>query len=594
MASGGSIFIDLILRDAQYVQGTKRAKSATSDFESGIKSLARSIAPLLGGAGFLAIANNALESADAIQKSAKALGLSVENFQKFSFAAKLGGIDSETFTNAIIKLNNNLAAGKLPYATTQSAILGIADKLKNAKDGIEKTRIASEAFGAKLGAKLIPALGEGSASLIKMGQDAEKLGLVFDSKLTKQSEAFKDEIETLGLVFTKNFQAGLLEGFVGDSKKIKDIYSDPAFLESVKALGEAFGAVAKAALALAVVPGYLRAIFVELPSKAGEGIGNFIKNGSVASPNPNVPSTPPIFGGVQHNSAAIDQALINHGLQSTVDLLERQKELEADIATQAAEHAKQVAGVTDSIDKQTALLKVENDHWGESKNAIDEIVALKQIELDAAAKGLDLSAADLDNIKKKLDALKTEKDLKDDLAEVDKAAADAAKKLADEQKQQQQLLQESIEHIKEDLTDNLYDAVTGAKSLSQAFKDVAGSIVEAITKAQILKLLSGGQSGGGDLLGALFGGSGGSSFFDSIFPSYDVGTPFVPQDQMAQLHKGEMVIPKVQADAIRKGQAGNNIVMNITTQDSGSFLRSQSQILAQTQQMLARAQRRNN
>lgn len=37
--------------------------------------------------------------------------------------------------------------------------------------------------------------------------------------------------------------------------------------------------------------------------------------------------------------------------------------------------------------------------------------------------------------------------------------------------------------------------------------------------------------------------SGGSSGSSSNVPKYAVGTPFVPSDQLAFLHKGEMVIP---------------------------------------------------
>lgn len=591
MAAGGSIFIDLILRDAQYIAGTKRARGATSDFEAGIKSLARSLAPLLGGAGFLAIANSALSSADAIEKSAKALGLTAEQFQKFSYAAKLGGIDSEVFTNAIIKLNNQIAAGKLPYADTASAILGVSNQLKGAKDGIERARIASEAFGSKLGAKLIPALGGGADGLIKMGEEAEKLGLVFDNKLTSQAENFKDQIEILGEVATKNFQGALLKQFVGDSKTIRDIYTDPNFIQGVRGLGEVFGAVAQAMLAIGQILGavvkqvrsFIDSI-VELGNEAGKNpvLRNFFGVGEVQNPNVSFVK-PQSVTQATVDPKAIDAALKAKGLPGILN--------EANI--QLVETNSAVDDILEKLAGQAEILAIQNDHYGENKNAIDSIVQLKQIELDLAKEGITLSEKDKNLIKQKLDALQVEKDLQDELQQAEKERLEAQKKIQEEQEKQQQLLAESIQNVKEELADGLIDAIKGAKSLGQAFKDVAASIAEAVTKAQILKLLSGSGSSGGDILSALFGGSG-TSFFDSIFPSYDVGTPFVPQDQFAMLHKGEMVIPKIQADAIRKGQAGNNIVMNIQTQDAGSFLRSQSQILAQTQQMLARAQRRNN
>ena len=35
--------------------------------------------------------------------------------------------------------------------------------------------------------------------------------------------------------------------------------------------------------------------------------------------------------------------------------------------------------------------------------------------------------------------------------------------------------------------------------------------------------------------------------------SYDVGTPYVPYDQMAVVHQGEMILPKTFADGVRNG-----------------------------------------
>ena len=39
----------------------------------------------------------------------------------------------------------------------------------------------------------------------------------------------------------------------------------------------------------------------------------------------------------------------------------------------------------------------------------------------------------------------------------------------------------------------------------------------------------------------------------SSYGSFDVGTPYVPQDQLAQIHKGEMIVPATFAEGIRRG-----------------------------------------
>jgi hypothetical protein len=56
-------------------------------------------------------------------------------------------------------------------------------------------------------------------------------------------------------------------------------------------------------------------------------------------------------------------------------------------------------------------------------------------------------------------------------------------------------------------------------------------------------------------------------------PSYAVGTWAVPQDQTAQIHKGEMIIPKTFSDSVRKGEAtigGGSTIININV--SGSII----------------------
>jgi hypothetical protein len=59
----------------------------------------------------------------------------------------------------------------------------------------------------------------------------------------------------------------------------------------------------------------------------------------------------------------------------------------------------------------------------------------------------------------------------------------------------------------------------------------------------------GGGAGLGGLGGDLFGG-GGVGFLNDV-PFFDVGTPYVPQDTLAVVHKGEAIIPA----AMNKGGA---------------------------------------
>ena len=48
-------------------------------------------------------------------------------------------------------------------------------------------------------------------------------------------------------------------------------------------------------------------------------------------------------------------------------------------------------------------------------------------------------------------------------------------------------------------------------------------------------------------------------------PSFSSGIRFVPRDMLAQIHKGETVLPRSQAEQFRRGgSGGDNITFNIT------------------------------
>ena len=69
-------------------------------------------------------------------------------------------------------------------------------------------------------------------------------------------------------------------------------------------------------------------------------------------------------------------------------------------------------------------------------------------------------------------------------------------------------------------------------------------------------------------------GAGVGGFLPNYKPSvgYAKGTNFVPENQVAYLHKGEMVVPANEAEAIRNGSSigtDNNLLANISSKLDG-------------------------
>lgn len=112
----------------------------------------------------------------------------------------------------------------------------------------------------------------------------------------------------------------------------------------------------------------------------------------------------------------------------------------------------------------------------------------------------------------------------------------------------------------ESFSDAFADFIDGSKSASEAFKDFSNSVVREINKlvAQELakKLFGGivGEGGIGSVFSGIFGGSSGGSkpssggglfgFLGSLFGgSFASGTPFVPNDMLAFVHRGERIVP---------------------------------------------------
>jgi hypothetical protein len=127
-----------------------------------------------------------------------------------------------------------------------------------------------------------------------------------------------------------------------------------------------------------------------------------------------------------------------------------------------------------------------------------------------------------------------------------------------------------------------------ADFLFDPFKDGLGGMVDNFAtalrrmaaNALATQLTEGllGKDGTSGLLGGLFSGassSGGSSFmsgagslFSSLFSSlasFDTGTPFVPKDGLAFIHKGEKIIPAAHnsrgTDPFNGGNSSGNITV---------------------------------
>lgn len=203
------------------VAAVKRLSSELSGLQS-ISAKALSFGGALSVAavvtGLTAITKAAIDQGDALNKMSQKTGIAVEDLGKLQYAADLSGVSAEALQKGLTSLAVGMveaASGAGPMAaeykklgislrntdgTMKSSldVLGeLADRFQQMPDGVEKTNLAVDIFGKKMGAEMIPLLNSGAAALKAMGDEAQSLGLVMSGDLAKKSEEFNDNLTRL-------------------------------------------------------------------------------------------------------------------------------------------------------------------------------------------------------------------------------------------------------------------------------------------------------------------------------------------------------------------------------------------------------------
>jgi len=188
----------------------------------GLQSFATKAFSLVGASLFVSslvsVTKAVIDTGDALNKMSQKTGIAVEDLSKLQYAADLSAVSAEALQKGLTSLAVGMveaATGAGPMAEeykklgislrntdgtmkSSGAVLNeLADKFAAMPDGVEKTNLAVDIFGKKLGAEMIPLLNAGAAGLKAMGDEAQSLGLVMSAELAKKSEEFNDNLERM-------------------------------------------------------------------------------------------------------------------------------------------------------------------------------------------------------------------------------------------------------------------------------------------------------------------------------------------------------------------------------------------------------------
>lgn len=238
----------LVVRIEGSTVGISRAlKSTETRVERFRRRASRAFASILRATGALAIGGGALllgftvnaiktfaELGDTVQKTAIRTGLSTEEVSRLGFAAQQTGADITDIDKGIRRMNSTIfdaerglmsatdafdALGidldSLTQLTTYQQFLLIAEALAGVEDHYKRAALAEDIFG-RAGNKLLPLLSSGEAGILQLGDEAQRLGVVFSQSAADQAAELVDALgevdaATNGLKFTV---AGAIVPFV--------------------------------------------------------------------------------------------------------------------------------------------------------------------------------------------------------------------------------------------------------------------------------------------------------------------------------------------------------------------------------------------
>lgn len=248
----------------------------------GIKALGSAFVAL-GKQAFGAV-QGVVDNASAISDNSKKAGVSAEEYQKWTYAAGLAGVEQEKLTALMVKQQTSFANAtdgaktqaeaykklkiNIEGMTSGDAFNAVLRALAETKDETERNSIANDIFG-KSYADLVPLLSEGADGMDKLKQEASDLGGVMSDETVEAGDKLGDTMDqvktmlggvTVAIVeeLMPEFQE-MADWVVDNKDEIKKLATD-----TFQKISDVIGFISENGDVLTVVLGTMLAGFVAL------------------------------------------------------------------------------------------------------------------------------------------------------------------------------------------------------------------------------------------------------------------------------------------------------------------------------------------
>lgn len=272
----GALRVDLSANAAQFEKDMGRARKAVSGsgsamskamggFKTSVESAVKSVFSLksaaiaaAGAAGLFALAKRAIDTADEIAKTARAIGVTAETLQELRFAAVRSGIDIGAFdsalagfskrvgdarsgTGTLVTILNKLSPALLEQVQAADNVEQAFNLIVNAADSmgneLDRNALLAAAFGRTAGVQMANLIQGGTAEIDKLRARARELGIVLSEDVITRAEQAADELDDMGAVLSTAGTAMALE-FMPVMQELARILTDPDVIRGARDLGQ--------------------------------------------------------------------------------------------------------------------------------------------------------------------------------------------------------------------------------------------------------------------------------------------------------------------------------------------------------------------
>jgi len=231
------LLVDIEANSAKLVSEVSRANKSLDGMKKSAEGMKKSLS-LISAASVVSLGQSALNAANQIynfaksissslndiDRQAKVLGMSTNEFQQWTYVAKMADVEIESLATGFKFLSRNMAEAAAEGkgdAYNAFRVMGVSikdlntgalkpldiamkeimDKFAGWADGPEKIALSLKLFG-RSGETLIPLLNKGSKGFEELAAEAKKLGIILDPSLIDAGSKMEDSLKRLGSQFS--------------------------------------------------------------------------------------------------------------------------------------------------------------------------------------------------------------------------------------------------------------------------------------------------------------------------------------------------------------------------------------------------------